>query len=94
MDQPLPPLTHTPEQLQPVPTVAEQRTGRRPSPATCWRWIRRGTRGGRLRASYIHGRWYTTPSDFDDFIRRQTEAALAPAVPTPSDIELRALGLL
>jgi hypothetical protein len=85
----------TTDQLRPVAQVAADCTGRRPSPASVWRWTRKGTRGGRLEAYYVHGVWCTTPEAFADFIRRQTDAALAtPAADEPDDEQLRAAGLL
>jgi hypothetical protein len=64
------------DDLRPVTLVAERRTGKRPSPSTIYRWVRRGTRGGRLEAVHVHGAWHTTDAAFTDFIRRQTAAVL------------------
>jgi len=85
------------DDLRPVWIVARDRTGRRPSPATVWRWVRKGVRGGRLEAVFLQGVWHTTSAAFADFIRRQTAAALnlPPNEPViASDDALRAVGLL
>ena len=88
-------------QLSPVSKVVETRTGKRPTPAAIWRWCRKGLRGGTIKLEAIHnsGTWMTTPAAYDDFLRRQTEAALAesgdaPEIPDVSDDDLRAEGLL
>ena len=85
------------DDLRPVATVARDRTGKRPSPASIWRWIHKGNRGGKLEAVFLTGVWHTTAAAFADFIRRQTAAALG-ASDRPSqgvtDDELRANGLL
>lgn len=85
--------------LDHVGAVARARTGKRPSPATIWRWCRRGVAGGRVRlaAVYHSGYWQTTAEAFDAFLAAQTEAALARPgddLPTASDDDLRAAGLL
>ena len=65
------------ELLQPIPTVAEHFTGRRPSPSTCHRWLRTGCRGVKLNALMLGGQWLCTEDDFREFLRAQTEAQLA-----------------
>lgn len=85
------------DDLRPVWIVARDRTGKRPSPATVWRWVRKGIRGGRLEAVFLQGVWQTTPAAFADFIRRQTAAALNTPPDAPviaNDDALRAVGLL
>lgn len=82
--------------VRPVAHVAEKLSGKRPSPATVWRWVRKGVRGGKLEAVFLRGVWQTTPAAFADFIRRQTAAALAPSAPDvdASDDALKAMGIL
>lgn len=82
-------------QLLPVELIANRRTGKRPSRATVWRWIKRGVSGGKLDAAF-HGQWMTTTEAFDDFLARQTEAMMEPreTVPPASDEDLLAAGLL
>ena len=52
-----------------------------PSPSTVWRWRTLGVcvGGQRIRRECVRigGRWYTTKKALDEFIQRQTEAALA-----------------
>lgn len=86
-------------QFNRVPTIAQQRTSQRPSPATVWRWCKKGLRGGRikLRAIYHSGQWHTTAEAFDEFLNAQTEAAFSQnekPVEDVSDADLRAQGLL
>lgn len=81
--------------LIPVAVVAKRRTGSRPSRATIWRWINKGTRGGKLDAVHHGGQWRTTAEAFDDFLSRQTEAARYSETPqNATDDDLRAAGLL
>ena len=83
-------------QLEHVATVAKKRTGKRPSPATVWRWCRKGVKGGiKLTAVYASGYWQTTDAAFDEFLARQTNYALTPdPSPEVSDDDLKAAGLL
>jgi hypothetical protein len=87
-------------ELAPIVSIAKARTGRRPSPATVWRWVRKGVCGGqvRLQAVYHSGKWLTTPDAFDQFIQDQTATALASSEPEKpedtSDADLIAAGLL
>lgn len=91
----MPAATLSPDEiLQPIPKVAERRTGKRPAPATVWRWIRKGCRGAKLNAVMLGGQWLCTDEDFDRFIAEQTAAALAGSVETATDEELRQEGLL
>lgn len=64
------------ELLQPIPDVAHRLTGRRPSHATQWRWLRQGCRGVKLKALMLGGQWLCTEDDFREFLRAQTEAQL------------------
>ncbi len=66
-------------ELAHVMAVALKRTGQKPSPATVWRWCKKGLRGGTIKLAAIHhsGYWQTTPEAFDAFLNAQTEAALA-----------------
>ncbi|QDT54768.1 hypothetical protein Pan44_28050 [Caulifigura coniformis] len=51
-----------------IPTAAEELTGKRPSPPTCWRWVHRGRNGIKLRAVFVMGAWRTTREDFLKFV--------------------------
>ncbi len=65
------------DQLIPVTTLAQERLGKRISPATRWRWIHRGVAGGiKLVAVCVSGEWMTTREAFAEFIQAQTDAAL------------------
>ena len=94
--------THLPEilngKLESIPAVAFRRTGKRPSPPTCWRWHRIGVGGGiKLQVVRHSGKWLTTEAAFDQFIADQTAAALgenAPEEDDTSDADLIAAGLL
>ncbi len=81
--------------LEHVATVARRLTGVRPSPATIWRWCRKGLRSGtvKLDCVYHSGMWQTTDAAFQRFVDRQTESALATSGGA-SDEELEAAGLL
>ncbi|QDT34083.1 DUF1580 domain-containing protein [Thalassoglobus polymorphus] len=83
-------------QLAHVATVALNRTGKKPSPATVWRWCKRGLRGGtiKLQAIYHSGYWQTTPEAFNAFLKAQTEAAKAGNSGDATDESLKAAGLL
>ena len=83
-------------ELSHVATIAKRRTGKRPAPATVWRWVKKGLRGGsiRLQAVYTSGYWATTEAAFDEFINQQTEAAFATMATDVSDDDLKAVGLL
>lgn len=82
--------------LEHVATVAKRVTGRKPAPATIWRWCKKGLRGGsiRLHCKYHAGCWCTTEAAFREFIDTQTEAALAGETDDASDEALAAAGLL
>lgn len=70
------------DHLIPIVRLVEARLGRRPSPATVWRWRLRGVRAGgvriRLEAVRVAGVWHTTPAAWAAFIAAQTEAAAEP----------------
>ena len=66
------------DDLRPVAQLMGDLTGRRPSPATIWRWCRRGTsRAGRLPGLTVYGQWHTTREALVDWLRRGSE------LPTP-----------
>ncbi|HWL11122.1 MAG TPA: DUF1580 domain-containing protein [Planctomicrobium sp.] len=86
-------------QIEAVSVIAKRRTGKRPSPATVWRWCRKGVRGGsvKLAAVFHGGCWQTTSEAFDQFLADQTAAALGERdepEQTDSDAALIAAGLL
>ena len=62
--------------LRPVHDVIQDRLGHRVSPATSWRWIRKGVDGVRLEAVLMSKTWMTTPAAFAAFLVRRTERAL------------------
>ena len=45
----------------------------RPHRGTLIRWATRGVRGRRLRAELLGGRWYTSTSEVDEFVRHVTQ---------------------
>ena len=67
--------------LVPLGELAQQRLGKRPSPATLWRWRLRGVNGARLAVVKSGGCWMTTHKAFGDFLQQQT----ANCQPTPLD---------
>lgn len=92
------------DELTPVGTLVEERLGKRPSPATLWRWRLRGVRvRGQtvyLECVRVGGVWCSTPKAFAEFVRAQTEASTAPAAgrldrqstaPTRSEATVRRL---
>lgn len=85
--------------IEAVSVIAKRRTGKRPSPATIWRWCRKGVRHGsiKLQSVFHGGCWQTTAEAFDQFIADQTAAALGENCPEEndaSDADLIAAGLL
>ncbi|MEX0784683.1 MAG: DUF1580 domain-containing protein [Dehalococcoidia bacterium] len=73
LDAPAPIDLDTAE-IRPVAQLAADLTGRRPSPATIWRWCRRGTRrAGRLPAVVAFGTWHTTAEAYRAWIQRGSE---------------------
>lgn len=68
--------------LVPLGLLLKERIGRNISPATRWRWIHKGVRGGiKLEAVCVAGCWHTTREAFAEFLRAQTAAA-SPDAPT------------
>jgi len=70
----------TAEQLQPLLPLLERTLGHRPSPATVWRWCRKGVKAGddrvTLRATRIGGKLYATVEDVQRFIAAQNPPAV------------------
>lgn len=69
------------DDLRPVSEIAKARFGKKPSPATIWRWRLHGCRGVKLECVLCGGIWCTTAAAFAEFIRAQTEAASHSAEP-------------
>ena len=82
--------------LDHVAQVAKRRTGKRPSPATIFRWVKKGLRGGKVKlaAKFHSGYWATTEAAFDKFLDDQTAAAFASQSASIDDETLQAEGLL
>lgn len=91
--------------LRPVNEIIKARLGKRISPATLWRWRLKGVNGVRLQCLRLGGVWVTSDAAFGEFLRAQTENALAactggqlnqpPAERSPEKIRrLKAAGLL
>lgn len=85
--------------IEAVSVIAKRRTGKRPSPATVWRWCRKGVRHGsiKLKSVFHSGCWQTTEAAFEQFLVEQTAAALGENEPEQRDVsdqELIAAGLL
>jgi hypothetical protein len=80
--------------LVPISVLAERLIGKRPSPATVWRWMRKGSRGSRLTATMVMGRWCCTDEQFKQFLAG-TSASQPTAEPVAADDRaLKAAGLL
>jgi hypothetical protein len=76
------------DDLRPVREIVRARLGKSISPATLWRWIRRGTGGARLEVIRIGGRWMSTDKAFAEFLRVQTANALRDSSsPDPASAE-------
>ncbi len=56
--------------------------GRRPCPATVWRWARHGVRGIILESRLFGGRYVTSIEALDRFSKALAETAPAPRVPS------------
>jgi hypothetical protein len=93
------------DQLRPVNDVIKARLGKRISPATLWRWRLRGVNGVKLECLRLGGCWVTSDAAFAEFLRAQTENALAacaggsaddaPSERSPEKVRrLKAAGLL
>ncbi len=65
------------DHLRPVGEVIQARLGKRISPATLWRWRLKGVNGVRLQCLRLGGSWVTSEAAFGEFLRAQTENALA-----------------
>lgn len=63
--------------LRPVRDVAEEQTGRRPSPPCQHRWIHVGCRGIKLHAVYLHGKWLCSVEDFLAFLEARSADRLS-----------------
>ena len=89
-------------QRSPVIKHAQDRFGKRPSPASVWRWIHQGAYGVKLQAVFFAGRWQCSEDEFDAFVAGQTAAVLdsdATSDETPdrspeTTAKLRAAGVL
>ncbi|MFM9962877.1 MAG: DUF1580 domain-containing protein [Planctomycetaceae bacterium] len=60
------------DELIPLAVVATRRLGKRPSPATLWRWLNKGVNGARPSVVKSGGCWMTTRTAFAEFLREQT----------------------
>lgn len=82
--------------LRPVSEIAMQATGRRPAPATTWRWCKLGTRRGVLPAVRVYGSWHTTAAAFRAWLHVADRADTSEAgrAETPLDDMLTSAGLL
>lgn len=65
------------DDLRPIGEVINARLGKRISPATLWRWRLKGVNGVRLQCLRLGGCWLTSNAAFGEFLRAQTENALA-----------------
>jgi hypothetical protein len=64
------------DEVRPVHEVCKRLTGKRPSPATIWRWVRKCCNGCRLEAVHIQGHWQTTTGEFARFICEKSIKAI------------------
>lgn len=58
-----------------VPLSKALRQYGNPSPASIWRWTRKGVRGVKLQAWLIGGRWHTTLAAAAEFVAATTATA-------------------
>ncbi len=65
------------DHLRPVGEIIKARLGKRISPTTLWRWRLKGVNGVRLQCLRLGGSWVTSEAAFGEFLRAQTENALA-----------------
>lgn len=92
-------MASTTEALLPIRQALRQKLGVDVSPATAWRWAKRGCRGSRLKTKRVGKRLFVTAADVDAFIAGQQVEPLAD-VPAPilrtaeDERALRAAGLL
>lgn len=102
MTQEFNPIDPGTDTLIAVVDLATERTGRRPSPSTIWRWVRKGVNGVVLEAVKDGKSWRTTRAAWARFINGQTIATLKrketqePASGRSEETEqrLRAAGLI
>lgn len=83
--------------LQPVTKILSDITGRRPSPASVWRWHAKGTaRNGKLPTVMLYGAVCSTEAAVRAWLAGQFAPTPLPAIelPTADDAALRAAGLL
>lgn len=80
--------------LEHVATISRRVTGKKPAPATTWRWCRKRLKGGttKLDCVYHGGCWCTTEAAFIRFIERQTEAMLQPTGATDDELPASIVG--
>ena len=71
-------------QLADVADYVGRHTGKRPSPATCSRWVQKGIRGRQLEAVKVGGVYYTTQEKVDAFLRDESFTKPAGIGPTRS----------
>ena len=88
------------DDLRPVAVLCQRLTGRRPSPATIWRWCSRGTRrAGRLPAVRVFGTWHSTSEALMAWLQNDSQQP-SPAADDPAERSeattrrLRAAGLI
>lgn len=51
-----------------------------PVPETFWRWRTRGVNGAKLECVRVGGQWWTTAAAVEEFVRSQTQNAMAAGV--------------
>lgn len=79
--------------LEPVSLLARRLSGRRPSPATVWRWVAKGTAQGVLPSVKLYGAPHCTEAAFRAWLRGEFAPAAAPEI-AADDQTLVAAGLL
>lgn len=72
------------EKLFPVPKAVELATGRRPHPATCFRWRQHGISGVWLETVKLGGKRLTSVEAVHRFVEATTAAADGPRPSTPA----------
>ena len=72
-----------------VIAVAEvpQHTPGRPSLATIWRWVLRGTRAGKLESILVGGRRFTSVEAIQRFAQQSTAAADGEKAPSRTSLQ-------
>jgi hypothetical protein len=86
----------TTESLRPLIGLLESKLGKRPSPATVWRWTAKGVRVGdrrvKLEAVRVGQSLFSTSEAVERFIERQNESAPSDEQPVErSDVTRRRL---